>query len=232
MNLPCHQQAANLQLGTTGKSSTKTVLMDTAELLMGERGIDGVSLREISAASGQKNYNSVQYHFGSKKGLVEAILEDRGRKADNIRWNLFRSTTEDACLDNCSERDLLKLLWLPDLAIQSFDGSHPFCRFTLQYLLIPQSFDHPFFDRDPKTGEVFENPDKKDLCLFVISRELRARLKTLKTGVLDRRMEALRYMFFCSVVAHDNRLIPSQDDRRYNLDCILDIALGALLAPA
>jgi AcrR family transcriptional regulator len=50
-------------------------LLDTAERLFAERGITGVSLREITEAAGQRNASVVQYHFGSRGGLVAAIVD-------------------------------------------------------------------------------------------------------------------------------------------------------------
>jgi AcrR family transcriptional regulator len=49
----------------------------TAERLFALHGIDGVSLRQIGAAAGVANNSAVQYHFGSKEGLVQAILLHR-----------------------------------------------------------------------------------------------------------------------------------------------------------
>src|SRR5262245_22442952 len=53
----------------------RTKLLDTAERLFAERGITGVSLREITEAAGQRNASVVQYHFGSRAGLVAAVLD-------------------------------------------------------------------------------------------------------------------------------------------------------------
>ena len=49
-------------------------LIAAAEALYAERGIDGVSLREINAAAGARNASAVQYHFGDRQGLLRAIL--------------------------------------------------------------------------------------------------------------------------------------------------------------
>lgn len=57
--------------------STKEQLVTTAERLFALHGIDGVSLRQIGAAAGIGNNSAVQYHFGSKDGLVKAILLHR-----------------------------------------------------------------------------------------------------------------------------------------------------------
>ena len=57
--------------------STKEQIVLAAERLFAERGIDGVSLRQIGAAAGNGNNSAVQYHFGSKDRLVQAVFEYR-----------------------------------------------------------------------------------------------------------------------------------------------------------
>ncbi|MEU4837537.1 TetR/AcrR family transcriptional regulator [Nocardia testacea] len=57
--------------------SAKQQLVLTAERLYALHGLDGVPLRRISAEAGMGNKSAVQYHFGSKDGLVEAILVNR-----------------------------------------------------------------------------------------------------------------------------------------------------------
>jgi len=57
--------------------STKEQLLTTAERLFALHGIDGVSLRQIGSAAGMGNNSAVQYHFGSKEGLAQAILLHR-----------------------------------------------------------------------------------------------------------------------------------------------------------
>ena len=58
-------------------STTQTRLIETAERLFAERGVHGVSLREIGAEAGQRNTGAVRYHFGSKEQLVNAVFEHR-----------------------------------------------------------------------------------------------------------------------------------------------------------
>ena len=56
---------------------TQQRLITIAEQLFAERGVGGVSLREVAAAAGQRNHSATQYHFGSKQGLVEAVFRER-----------------------------------------------------------------------------------------------------------------------------------------------------------
>jgi AcrR family transcriptional regulator len=57
--------------------STKEQIVLTAERLFGERGLEGVSLRQLGAAAGSGNNSAVQYHFGSKEQLIRSIFEYR-----------------------------------------------------------------------------------------------------------------------------------------------------------
>ncbi|MGW1024783.1 TetR/AcrR family transcriptional regulator [Streptomyces sp. NPDC002577] len=57
--------------------SVKEQIVLAAERLFAEHGLDGVSLRQISAAAGNGNNTAVQYHFGSKERLVQEIFEYR-----------------------------------------------------------------------------------------------------------------------------------------------------------
>ena len=57
--------------------STKEQIVLAAERLFAERGIDGVSLRQIGTAAGNGNNSAVQYHFGSKERLLLAVFEYR-----------------------------------------------------------------------------------------------------------------------------------------------------------
>lgn len=52
---------------------TRESLIAAAELLWAARGFDAVSVREITAAAGQRNNNALHYHFGSKEALFQTI---------------------------------------------------------------------------------------------------------------------------------------------------------------
>ena len=64
-------------------------MIDTAERLIAERGLGALSLREVAAEAGQRNHSAVQYHFGSRAGLVEAVFDARMRPIDARRAELL-----------------------------------------------------------------------------------------------------------------------------------------------
>ena len=64
---------------------TRHKLVDAAVALYGSRSIDAVSLREIGAAAGQKNPNVLQYHFGDRDGLLQAIVDKHAGAISQLR---------------------------------------------------------------------------------------------------------------------------------------------------
>ena len=63
-------------MAVTTTESTQVRLLDAAERLIGERGVDAVSLRAINAEA-DSNVAAAHYHFGSKEALVRAVLDRR-----------------------------------------------------------------------------------------------------------------------------------------------------------
>jgi AcrR family transcriptional regulator len=57
---------------------TRIRLIHAARAIFAERGYDGASIRDITAAAGA-NLGAVTYHFGSKHALYEAVVEDAFR---------------------------------------------------------------------------------------------------------------------------------------------------------
>ncbi len=64
---------AGIAPGPRGEATRQRIL-DAAERLFSEHGINGVSLRTITAEAGA-NSAAANYHFGSKKGLLDAVFE-------------------------------------------------------------------------------------------------------------------------------------------------------------
>ena len=57
-----------------GRSDTKERLLQAGERLFAKEGIHRVRLRELNELAGQRNSSALHYHFGSRDGLVTAIL--------------------------------------------------------------------------------------------------------------------------------------------------------------
>jgi AcrR family transcriptional regulator len=89
---------------------TRTRILDAAERLFAERGIESVSVRAILAEAGV-NVALAHYHFGSREGLIEELL--RTRVAPLVQ-ELLRDLDEvDARGAGASLEDVLRAYFAP-----------------------------------------------------------------------------------------------------------------------
>src|SRR5262249_44897535 len=88
-----HPKGETAVLVAEPASETKSRLLGVAERLFAEQGFDGVSVRQLTAAAGV-NLAAVNYHFGSKEGLLSAIFEQRCRPMNEERLRRLRDCAE------------------------------------------------------------------------------------------------------------------------------------------
>jgi AcrR family transcriptional regulator len=70
---------------------TRLSLILAGEKLFATRGIDGVSLREVNQAAGQRNRSAAHYHFGTRFGLIEAIYDYRADHLNQHRLVMLQA---------------------------------------------------------------------------------------------------------------------------------------------
>src|SRR5205823_12513440 len=58
------------------KRDTTSRILDVAEELFGEQGLDRVSIRDITRKA-KVHLSAINYHFGSKEDLIAAVFESR-----------------------------------------------------------------------------------------------------------------------------------------------------------
>lgn len=81
-------------------SDTREHLLDAAEQLIGDQGVDRASIRSITELA-EANIAAVSYHFGSKNGLVREVFERRLRPINQQRLEMLES-----CLAESGPPDL------------------------------------------------------------------------------------------------------------------------------
>jgi AcrR family transcriptional regulator len=69
--------------------ATRERIILAAERLFAERGIGGPSLEEIGAATGQRNKTAIQYYFGDRDGLVNAVIDYRSAATQDMRARML-----------------------------------------------------------------------------------------------------------------------------------------------
>jgi AcrR family transcriptional regulator len=101
--------------GDVALSASALRLVDTAERLFADRGIEGVSLRQVAIEAGSANNSAVHYHFGSRAGLITAIFGYRLPQIARER-RLLAARSDPADLRARLESQYLPVLALADAA--------------------------------------------------------------------------------------------------------------------
>ena len=83
--------------------ATKDRILDAAESLFMEHGFEATSLRSITAAA-DVNLAAVNYHFGSKEELFQAVLTRRLDPMNQERLDLLTALEREAAPDACRLR--------------------------------------------------------------------------------------------------------------------------------
>ncbi len=91
-------------------AATKELIIATAEQLFANRGIDSVSLAEINVGAKQRNRNAVQYHFGSKDTLLQAIFDKHAPVVSQQRQHMLEALNK---APQCSLHDVVAALVKP-----------------------------------------------------------------------------------------------------------------------
>jgi AcrR family transcriptional regulator len=165
----------------------KTRLILTGERLFADVGIQGVSMREIAAKAGQGNHFAVQYHFGSREGLVQAIFDFRMQQMEAMRGEMIAALEANG--RHLDAYSILEVILLPQLHL---DGGHnrSYGNFLSQYLLQGDwdEFGHFGSEAPPQLGRA--------LAL------LRERVNYLPAQVAQRRLVNVSLMFLNLLVRH------------------------------
>ena len=208
---------ADVELATPSKAR----LILAAEQLFAERGIDGVSLREVASAAGQANNAAVHYHFKSRQGLVAAIFAYRVAQMDRIRSEMLRRLV--AAGQERDLRALLCVLLLPHVELVDEGGTHPHARFLGQYVTRYRPAGMPHVEADSSSAE----------SLMKVTHLIYDRLGFLPRELARKRLELITLLFLNMLVRYDAGMIAEspQPPLQEQIDDTLEMALGALPAP-
>lgn len=82
-------------MARTSGPETREKLIRAAEELFAARGVDGAQLRDVVALAGQANPSAVQYHFGSRAGLLDAVMAGRQARTREVLAPLLDAAEDD-----------------------------------------------------------------------------------------------------------------------------------------
>ncbi|WP_196054530.1 TetR family transcriptional regulator [Nocardia aurantiaca] len=189
-----------------------------AEQLIAERG-QAVPLRDIAAAAGQRNNSAIQYHFGSRDGLIEAVVEHRLATLEVRRLELL---AEQAAAGATSVHDLLEALVIPMLELGERYGINHYARFLEQIHTHRAVTDAANLESERRTS------------VRVIMQQLERELTELPKRLRLRRLRALPTVLFALLADHERAVeagrVTAGDTVAWGE--IVDMLAGVLIAPA
>ena len=220
------QKAVTRENSSFDRNATKEALLGTAERLYAQRGLDAVSMREITREAGQKNSTALQYHFSSKEALVSAIMVRRMKDGDYRRLEFLHELELRGKLDDL--RSLAAALVEPiAVGIRSPKRS-PGERGWVRFLSEVQ--------RRPEFDLVEMSKAASDLGLRRVYALLGKQLRHVPDAVLRQ-----RYLITMSQIVHGLAEIDQLQERRGRsrqrfdveraIENLIDMTAGALSAP-
>jgi AcrR family transcriptional regulator len=209
---------------TTRGARTRERLVDAAEQLMSERGVDNVSLREIRIAAGQRNTSALQFHFGDRNGLLRAMADRHLPRLEAIQHELYERMVADDRENDV--RSLVEVLVRPTAEyLREGPSARAWVRIAAQLLARPERSLRDFHDNLPVETLTSGAAIYDHLCT------------TLPRAVALERVLAVSQVSL-HVCADRARLEDATDTGRSHLDLdgfienLVDMAFGALTAPA
>jgi AcrR family transcriptional regulator len=143
--LPAMPPAAMLEFATQ-PDPKKTQILDAAEGLFAEQGFARVSIRDIAMAA-KANVAAVNYHFGSKERLFEALFARRVMPVNTQRLELLAAAEKRGRNGKPALRDVVEAFIRPPMLLG--DPSHgeqglAMMRFLSRMLAMPK--EHVFLE--------------------------------------------------------------------------------------
>lgn len=190
---------------------TRDRLVEAAEMLMAEHGVEAVSLREINRAAGAKNAVAVQYHFIDRAGIVQAIFAKHFPAIDARRHAML----DEYEASGASDIRLLAAALVRPLAskLEDRDGGLAYLQIYAELINVPRR----------GTGSELETArDSVQRWRMLVEPFIGS-----DAVALHRRFAAIR--FSASELGRRARSGPHRDDRLFVSD-LIDLVAGMLSA--
>lgn len=189
-----------------GAVNARLALLDAAERLYAERGLEGVALSDIAQAAHQKNSSVVHYYFGGRNGLVLEVFRRRMQDIDKKRLVQFDELARQGL-----DRDVRALVEASIRPLSDF---------------IEESGPHTYYARfieQALASVSFANGDDVDLldlsnATRAIHRSLLAALDHLPHDVVKERIRLTNNLVVSGLADYERRRASKSTSEVANLD--------------
>jgi AcrR family transcriptional regulator len=196
-------------------SDARDRIILATEQLVAERGVD-VPLRDIATTAGQRNNSAVQYYYGSREGLYEAVMQRRMATIGE-RMTALLADRESVPTDNVVA-DMVDTLIRPMIEVPYAEGSTHYARF------LEQVRSHPVVAQLPNLEIA-----NASVVRLVLAR-LDAALADLPMGLRLRRIRSMSTAMF-ALLADYEREREQRPRKAPATEEIVDMLVGILVAP-
>jgi AcrR family transcriptional regulator len=213
-----------LAIAQTDLTPTAEQLLMAAEKLLAEKGLGAVSTREIAREAGQKNHSAINYHFGSRAALIEAILDYRMTPLNTNRQRRINKLRAEGREDDF--RGLLEVIVEPFAEELLLPPEQSYYLQLLAQLMSQQEWQSLFTSKQQRSSAVLEAGGLlTELLQQTVSTEIaleRLRLIGLHVLITITEWDAMR---------RRGELILNEDTLQWRVKNLVDYLLGALKAP-
>ncbi|MFI1912046.1 TetR family transcriptional regulator [Nocardia sp. NPDC020380] len=193
----------------------RELILLAGERAIAERGPD-VALRDIAVAAGQRNNSAVHYHFGSRDGLIAAILERHQPALESQRTALLAEHEASGRPDSVAA--LIGILVRPMFDVPYTEGSTHYARF------LEQARAHPAV-----TGPDLHE-QRWHTTRILITRLYRA-MPELSAALRRYRLRSMSTVMFALLADYERTEFQAEDDRIQVQDNIIAMLVGLLSEP-
>lgn len=197
------------------REATRAALIEAAESLFAEAGVEAVSTRRIGAEIGSANTNVVAYHFGGKDELIEAVYHHRLPDIDRRRGELHAHAI--AAGSGSDLAALMRVFALPLFEQTDATGRHSYARFLAGIERVGLIATRGQVDADyPETER--------------LRRAMAALLPPSVAAHVDRRLRLATALIIASLQIIDQEAAGRPDDAQRLFDDALAMAAAAMCA--
>lgn len=193
----------------------RELILLAGERTIAERGPDA-ALRDIAVAAGQRNNSAVHYHFGSRDGLIAAIIERHQPALESRRTELLAEHEAAGAPDSVAA--LVAILVRPMFDVPYAEGSTHYARF------LEQARAHPAV-----TGPNLH--EKRWAATRVLVARLYRAMPDSTPAQRRYRLQAMTTVMFALLADYERQDLPTAAERADARDSIIAMIVGLLTEP-
>jgi AcrR family transcriptional regulator len=213
-----------LAIAQTELTPTAEQLLIAAEKLLAEKGLGAVSTREIAREAGQKNHSALNYHFGSRVALIEAILDYRMTPLNQARQQRLDKLCAEGREDDF--RGLLEVIIEPFAEELLLPPEQSYYLRLLAQLMSQQEWQSLFVAKQQRASAALE---AGGLLAGLLQHSLSPDVALERLRLMG--LHVLNTITEWDAMRRRGELILTEDTLQWRVKNLVDYMLGALKAP-